>query len=145
VNSTVDLRLHHLGFVVHQIQASAPGFVRSLGAAWDGIVYEDPHQRVKVTFLETSGSDSKIELVEPASENSPVTRFLREHGGGLHHVCYEVEDLDRSLKDFRGRGAVIAKRPLPAVAFAGRRIAWVVTPEKLLVELLERTRQSGNG
>ena len=80
--------------------------------------------------------DPQIELVEPAGEDSPVLRFL-EQGGGLHHVCYEVADLEEQLVEFRSRGAVIARRPKPAVAFGGRRIAWVITAEKLLVELLE--------
>src|SRR5258708_499355 len=122
---TDRLRLHHWGFVVSDIRASAAGFVTSLGASWAGVVYDDPHQRVKVAFLATRDSDPLIELVEPAGENSPVARFLRERGGGLHHICYEVEDLEASIEDLRARGALIAKRPLPAVAFAGRRIAWV--------------------
>ncbi len=67
-----------------------------------------------------------------------MLRFLEEHEGGLHHLCYEVADLEQELADFRLRGAVIAKRPKPAAAFAGRRIAWLITAEKLLVELLEQ-------
>ena len=139
----LDLRLHHWGFVVGDLQVGASGFVTSLGAAWDGVVYEDPHQRVKVTFLTTGTAGPSFELVEPASEKSPVSRFLRERGGGLHHVCYEIEDIEAGLTDLRARGALIAKRPLPAVAFAGRRIAWVLTPEKLLVELLEKSARNG--
>lgn len=137
MTSTLGLRLHHWGFVVADLRASAAGFVNSLGAVWDGAVYEDPHQRVTVTFL-TAGEGPALELVEPAREDSPVSRFLRERGGGLHHVCYEVADLEAGIADMRARGAALAKRPLPAVAFAGRRIAWVITREKLLVELLEK-------
>ncbi len=133
----VSLALHHIGFVVAEIQSSIQAFRASLGAAWNGLVYEDPNQKVKVAFLATAPSQGQIELVEPASNDSPVTKFLRERGGGLHHLCYEVHDLERALAAFKTRGAVIAKRPLPAVAFDGRRIAWIVTPEKLLVELLE--------
>jgi methylmalonyl-CoA/ethylmalonyl-CoA epimerase len=59
-------------------------------------------------------------------------------------LCYEVLDLERALAAFKSRGAVIAKRPLPAVAFEGRRIAWIVTAEKLLIELLERGDQAAN-
>ena len=95
----------------------------------------DPHP------LETESCQGylhrQIELVEPASDDSPVTKFLRERGGGLHHLCYEVQDLEQALAAFKSRGAVLAKRPLPAVAFDGRRIAWIVTTEKLLIELLE--------
>ena len=111
--------------------------MRSLGASWDGQVFEDPHQRVKVAFLSTSEGAAQIELVEPNGEDSPVQSFLRSKGGGLHHVCYQVPDLDSGLSEMRSRGALLVKRPQPAVAFGGRRIAWVLTPEKLLVELLE--------
>ena len=142
MNRPLDLRLHHWGFVVADIERSAESFSQSLGAAWDKMVYHDPNQRVRVTFLSHTGSPV-FELVQPASEDSPVSRFLRERGGGLHHVCYEVEELEASMAELRSRGSVIAKRPLPAVAFGGRRIAWVITREKLLVELLERTAKDG--
>jgi methylmalonyl-CoA/ethylmalonyl-CoA epimerase len=133
------LRLHHIGFVVASIDDAMLGFVRSMAAEWDGRSFEDPLQKAKVAFLTTRAGEAQIELVEPLGEDSPVRRFLREKGGGLHHVCYEVADLERELADFHARGAAIAKRPKPAVAFGGRRIAWVITAEKLLVELLEET------
>lgn len=138
----VSLDLHHIGFVVAEIRSSIQAFRVSLGAAWDGSIYEDPNQKVKVAFLATSPLQGQIELVEPARADSPVTKFLLERGGGLHHLCYEVQNLEQALTVFKARGAVIAKRPLPAVAFEGRRIAWIVTAEKLLVELLE-TRKAG--
>lgn len=116
-----------------------PGFVHALGAEWDGQVFDDPLQKAKVAFLTTRAQDPQIELVEPAGEASPVHRFLLEKAGGLHHVCYEVADLETELVGFRSRGAVIASRPKPAVAFGGRRIAWIITAEKLLVELLEES------
>ena len=113
-----------------------PGFVRSMEAQWDGRSFDDPLQKARVAFMTTRPGDAKIELVEPLGEDSPVQRFLRQTGGGLHHVCYEVADLEGELAAFRSRGAAIAKRPKPAVAFGGRHIAWVITAEKLLVELL---------
>jgi methylmalonyl-CoA/ethylmalonyl-CoA epimerase len=139
-----SLRLHHVGFVVANIEQAMPGFLRSLGARWDEQIFHDPLQKVKVAFLTTRVEDPQIELVEPAGEDSPVLRFLQQ-GGGLHHVCYEVADLEQQLAEFRSRGAVIAKRPKPAVAFGGRRIAWVITAEKLLVELLEETLKDNHG
>jgi methylmalonyl-CoA/ethylmalonyl-CoA epimerase len=131
------LRLHHVGYVVGNIEASAQSFVHSMNAAWDGRVFADPLQKVKVTFLSTGTGDARIELVEPGGPDAPVRKFLDEKGGGLHHLCYETADLDQELSAMRARGGVIAKRPKPAVAFAGRRIAWVLTAEKLLIELLE--------
>ncbi len=113
-------------------------FALSLSASWDGKISLDPIQRVKVAFLSMPGTDVQMELVEPAGEQSPVQAFL-EKGGGLHHLCYEVEDCDQALSALRQRNAMIVRRPKPAVAFKGRRIAWVVSAEKLLIELLETT------
>lgn len=139
------MRLHHLGFVVADIAASLPGFQKSMAATWDEQIFYDPNQKVRVTFLTTRPGDAQIELVEPAGDDSPVLRFLNEKGGGLHHACYEVADLEASLADFRNRGSLMVKRPKPAVAFQGRRIAWLLTPEKFLVELLEEKAKPASG
>jgi methylmalonyl-CoA/ethylmalonyl-CoA epimerase len=132
-----DRRLHHVGYVVTDIATGMQGFIRSLGATWDEKIFEDPHQKVKVAFLSTGSGDALIELVEPATVDSPVRRFLEQKGGGLHHVCYEVLDLEQRLSVMKGNGAMLVRSPKPAVAFDGRRIAWVLTRERLLVELLE--------
>lgn len=64
-------------------------------------------------------------------------RFLKK-GGGLHHLCYETANLDRQLESARACGGLVTRMPLPAIAFGGRRIAWVYTRNKLLIEYLER-------
>jgi methylmalonyl-CoA/ethylmalonyl-CoA epimerase len=133
--------LHHVGFVVADIAAEVKGFARSLAATWDGRVYEDPYQRVKIAFLTLRPGDPLIELVEPMGQDSPVHRFLTERGGGLHHVCYAVGDLEVRMAEMKACRSVIIRRPKPAVAFDGRRIAWLLTAEKLLVELLEKGHQ----
>jgi methylmalonyl-CoA/ethylmalonyl-CoA epimerase len=133
-----DLRLHHLGFVVSSIGKSAESFARSLAATWDRNIIFDPIQKVKVAFFRgSSAADPLIELVEPGEPESPVSRFL-ERGGGLHHLCYEVGDLESHLTFCKSAGNVIIRPPVPAVAFEGRRIAWVVTKNRLLMEFLER-------
>jgi len=136
MNELVPSTLHHIGFVVAAIHSAMPGFLRTLNASWDEKIFEDPHQQVRVAFLTRSG-EPQIELVEPLSTDSPVNKFLLEKGGGLHHLCYQTNDLEAELRSIRARGAMLVKRPLPAVAFEGRRIAWVLTRENLLVELLE--------
>ncbi len=130
------LRLHHVGYVVDNIDASVAQFARSVNGAWDGAVFFDPIQKVKVTFISSPGTNVQIELVEPAGETSPVGAFLKS-GGGLHHLCYEVRDCERTLELIRERKGLIVRRAKPAVAFGGRKIAWAITSEKLLIELLE--------
>ncbi len=110
---------------------------RSLGATWDGNIIFDPLQKARGTFLEGAHvNDSLIELVEPDGPDSPVAHFL-QRGGGLHHLCYEVEDLEAHLAFCRSVGTIMIRPPVPAVAFGGRRIAWALAKKRLPVEFLE--------
>jgi methylmalonyl-CoA/ethylmalonyl-CoA epimerase len=130
-------RLHHVGFVVANIEACAPGISRALLADWDNEIFADPLQRVRVTFLKGGAQSPLFELVEPLGQNSPVFRFL-DAGGGLHHLCYEVSSIPEHLDRIRAAGGVIVSRAKPAVAFGGRSIAWALTREKLLLEFLQQ-------
>ena len=130
--------LHHIGYVVSSIATVGERFAKSVAATWDGRIIHDPLQKVFVSFLiPLQESSAQIELVEPSGEDSPVLAFLKR-GGGLHHLCYEVDDLDSHLQQMRLQRSLTARPPLPAVAFDGRRIAWMLTPDRLLLEFLER-------
>jgi len=130
-------RLHHVGFVVTSIAEVAVQFAESLSAAWDGRIIHDPLQMARVSFFQpaTSG-EPLIELVEPDGEDSPVKKFLQK-GGGLHHLCFEVDSLEEQLNKCRAQRDLVVRPPTPAVAFGGRLIAWVFTKHKLLVEYLQ--------
>jgi methylmalonyl-CoA/ethylmalonyl-CoA epimerase len=130
--------LHHLGFVVASITTVAEGFAASMSASWDGQIIHDPLQQVRVAFFSPADARNPVfELVEPASEISPVSNFLKKRVG-FHHVCYEIEDLESGLEQALGVGFAVASGPTPAVAFGGRRIAWVCSRSHLLMEFLER-------
>jgi methylmalonyl-CoA/ethylmalonyl-CoA epimerase len=134
------MALHHVGFVVGSIEETVERFARSISAQWDGRIIADPLQGVRVTFLRSNSShdESLIELVEPSGESSPVRNFLKR-GGGLHHLCYEIDSLTAQLQLSRSLGGLIVRQAMPAVAFGGRQIAWVYTADKLLTEFLERS------
>ena len=66
-----------------------------------------------------------------------MNRFLAA-GGGLHHICLEVADLDVHIEASRAAGCTLVRVPLPAAAFGGRKIAWITTPTGQLIELLQR-------
>jgi methylmalonyl-CoA/ethylmalonyl-CoA epimerase len=145
MHNSMPPALHHIGFVVSSIAPALEGFLRSLNASWDERIFEDPIQKVRVAFLTTHPGEPQIELVEPVGESSPVRKFLQEKGGGLHHFCYETDNLESEVQSFRSRRAILVRHPAPAVAFDGRKIAWVLTREHLLVELLEKHRTSDAG
>jgi len=130
--------LHHLGCVVPSISAVADAFAASISASWNGQIIHDPFQRVHVAFFKPVDARNPVyELVEPAADDSPVTRFLKK-GGGLHHVCYEIDNLESGLEEARKVGFVVVSPAKPAVAFGGRRIAWICSKNRLLIEFLER-------
>jgi methylmalonyl-CoA/ethylmalonyl-CoA epimerase len=132
--------LHHLGFVVESIADCVARFTQAIRGVWDGRIIHDPIQGVHATFLQPpSAAEALIELVQPDGPQSGLAPFLKR-GGGLHHLCYEVDELDEQLEYSRSLGAVMTRKPTPAVAFDGRRVAWIYTRDKLLLEYLERRR-----
>jgi methylmalonyl-CoA epimerase len=94
-------------------------------------------QKVLAAFLPVG--ESRIELLEPLGEDSPVARFLARRGAGLHHVCFAVDDLDGALEDLSARGfRLIHRTGIPGAG--GKRVAFL-HPEAgggVLIELAER-------
>jgi methylmalonyl-CoA/ethylmalonyl-CoA epimerase len=137
-NAFQNSRLHHVGYVVASIAETVAGYQAALSVNWDGRIVHDPLQMVQVTFLPSNGADgATVELVEPAGPRSPVRKFA-EAGGGIHHVCYEVNDLKAQVESAQQAGCILVRVPLPAAAFDGRKIAWIKTGSGQLVEFLQR-------
>ena len=100
--------------------------------------FDDPIQKVSVNFLAKSDKDvAEIELIAPLSEDSPITSMLAKSGGGAYHLCFETCDIDQALIHAKNNGCMIVSPPVPAVAFGGRRIAWIYTRSRQLFELVE--------
>jgi methylmalonyl-CoA/ethylmalonyl-CoA epimerase len=99
--------------------------------------FSDPIQRVSVCFLGRGiTNDITIELVEPLDDESPIRKILAK-GGGAYHICYEVADVEETLRKAVDQGCIVVSRPAPAVAFENRRIAWFYTQTRQLIEILE--------
>jgi hypothetical protein len=86
--------------------------------------------------LGAGGPDVEIELVAPLNDQSPIKRLLGK-GGGVYHLCYEAADLDSAIAKLVAAGCLVVSQPVPAVAFSGRRIAWLYSPLRQLFELVE--------
>jgi methylmalonyl-CoA/ethylmalonyl-CoA epimerase len=84
-------RLNHVAIAVKDLEASAKVYRDTLGATLSAPLPQ-PEHGVTVIFVELP--NSKIELLEPLGADSPINAFLeRNPGGGIHHVCYEVDDI----------------------------------------------------
>jgi methylmalonyl-CoA/ethylmalonyl-CoA epimerase len=135
-----SFRFHHAGVAVRNLQDALPDFTALFGYQTISGPFDDPVQNVSVCFLSRGPSDPVIELVAPLGPNSPVDRLLKK-GGGVYHLCYEVPDLDLAIHHLADHGAYLLHEPAPAVAFGMRRIAWLMTQQNLLVELLASSLQ----
>ena len=130
--------LHHIGVATQNALLDSKEWQLTFGLTVVSDLIYDPIQKVRVLLLSDGKKDGTLlELVEPASEDSPVGTFLKTKSR-FYHVCYEVDDLEGALRHVRAQGALVIKQPVSAVAYAGRRIAWCYTRTKNLVELLER-------
>src|SRR5215471_4605931 len=129
------MRLHHIGIAVRDIAKDPERYQKALGILLESRIVEDKSQRVRVRFGSIVGS-VLVEFVEPIGEASPVTGWV-ERGGGVYHVCYQVKDLEQELDHVCRAGGILVTRPCPAPALGNKRIAFVYTRGRNLVEFLE--------
>ena len=135
--SADQLKIHHLGIAVADMDAALAVYQNALGFVLDSEMFDDPIQQVQVCFLKAKSNDGfLIELIKPLGPSSPVNGYLSK-GIGAYHICYEVDEIEKQLAELRSQKCLPIGPLVPAVAFAGRRIAWCVTPTKHLIELVE--------
>jgi catechol 2,3-dioxygenase-like lactoylglutathione lyase family enzyme len=130
-------RLHHVGILVEDIPRAAEQLKARFGYTIESPIIEDARQTAFVQFLKLPGADHWTELVSPNGPNSVLSSGLRRGNGGTHHLCYEVKDLDAAFTRLRETEMMAVAAPVPATAFSGRRIAWLVDRHRLLIELVE--------
>src|SRR6266487_5404779 len=105
-------RIYHVAVIVRDIEQALVFYRDTLGII-PGEIKEVPTEQVRIAFLPMGGPDgSEIELIEPISTDSSLTKFLEKRGEGLHHICLEVDDIDTALVDMQAKGApVLDKQP----------------------------------
>jgi len=132
-----DLRLHHVGIVVPVIEERRSFYTDVLRYRQRTPVIHDPVQTAFVQFFLIPGSDHYIELVAPDSESSKLWNASRKRLP-LNHLCYSCAKIAETVSSLEESGCFIIQEPAPAVAFDGRSIAWLKTPERMLIEIVER-------
>ena len=114
-------KINHIGIAVKSIAASAPFYRDVLGMVFEGEEVVAA-QKVKVAFF--SVGESRIELLEPTADDSPVAKFLEKNGEGTHHVAYEVDDLVATLARLKAAGVRLIDE-VPRSGAHGTRIAFL--------------------
>jgi len=127
---------HHLGVACADLDAEA-GHWHSLGYREESARFMDPNLGVQGVFM-TAGAGPRIELVAPATDFSHVLTPWLERGVKIYHAAYEVDSLQRSLQHLESKGARTVVKPIPAVAFGGRQIAFSLMRNLVLIEFIQR-------
>jgi methylmalonyl-CoA/ethylmalonyl-CoA epimerase len=127
-------KLDHLGIAVRSI-AEARAFWEALGLTIEEIE-EVPQEGVRVAMLRLG--ETRIELLEPTADDSPVARFLERRGPGIHHLCVESDALGDDDARLRAAGVELL-RPVPTAGAGGARVQFVHPKSAggVLVELAE--------
>jgi methylmalonyl-CoA/ethylmalonyl-CoA epimerase len=134
----LDFKLLHVGVAVPALGPVAESLEKLFGYKLVSGPFDDPIQKVSVEFLAQSAEDAaEIELIAPAAEDSPIRSMLAKDGGGAYHLCFETSDIEAAVAHAKALGCIIVSPPVPAVAFQGRRIAWIYTRSRQLFELVE--------
>ena len=94
-------KVHHIGIAVHDIEKSLELYRDLLGLSCEG-THEVPEQKVITAFFPVG--DTHLELIQPTEGNVGVTKFLEKRGEGVHHLCFEVDDIEAALTACQSRG-----------------------------------------
>jgi methylmalonyl-CoA epimerase len=114
-------RIHHLGVAVEDLDEAVDTYQRLLGAE---VERRDTVEAQGVEAAAVRLGDSRVELVAPLADETPVGKFLANRGPGMHHVAYEVEDLRRELDELAGKGVELIDQE-PHRGLFGLEVAFV--------------------
>jgi methylmalonyl-CoA/ethylmalonyl-CoA epimerase len=134
-------RIYHLGYAVEDIEAASRFYRENFGAEPTEPEVIEEQGIVAVMFRV---GESMIELVQPTRPDSPVGRFLERRGEGVHHVAYEVDDLDAALMELKNNGVELVDEE-PRTGVGGTRVAFVHPKGAfgVLTELVELPDRGG--
>jgi methylmalonyl-CoA/ethylmalonyl-CoA epimerase len=134
-------RIYHLGYAVEDIEATSRFYRENFGVEPGEPEMVEEQGIVAVMFRV---GESMVELVQPTRPDSPVGRFLERHGEGVHHVAYEVDDLEAALRELRRNGVEIVDEE-PRIGAGGTRMAFIHPKSAfgVLTELVELPDRGG--
>ena len=128
------MRIHHIGYLVKNIEKA----IRTLEATGytvaQGVVY-DRYREVDIAFLERDGYT--IELVSPKTESSVVAGLIKRYKNAPYHICYVSDDFSHDVEKLCGGGYRQIDEPTPAPALGGRNVCFFMSPAVGMIELLD--------
>ena len=116
-------RINHIAIAVPDIEKASSIWENALGANISP-TQSLPEHGVKVVFIESP--NTKVELLEPLNKQSPISKFLeRNPSGGMHHICYEVSNLEKAAQRLKSVGAKVLGDGLPKIGAHGNPVIFL--------------------
>ncbi len=116
-------RLNHVAIAVPDLEAACAQYRDTMGASV-GAPQDEPDHGVTVVFIELP--NTKLELLYPLGENSPILGFLAKNpSGGIHHMCYEVEDILDARDGLKASGARVLGNGEPKIGAHGKPVLFL--------------------
>lgn len=130
------MKIDHIGIATHRIADSSAVYCEALGLT-AGELEDVPGQRVRVAMLPVG--ESRIELLEPTSDESPISKFLAKRGPGIHHIAFGVDDIRAELADLKSKGTRLIDEE-PRTGSGGCLVAFIHPSSTggVLIELVQR-------
>jgi len=133
--------LHHVAIAVRNIHEVERLYQTALGlkVTHREIVEE---QGVRSSMLEPEYGGTPIELLEPLSDNSPISKFLEKRGEGIHHICFAVDNIELAIKRLKEQGVQLIDES-PRSGVYGARVAFIhpKAMNGVLIELAEMRKK----
>jgi methylmalonyl-CoA/ethylmalonyl-CoA epimerase len=130
-----DLKFHHIGIATSDIDRTSRFYLDAGYVMTDMVV--DVIQKVKISFL-TKENMPQIELLEPICEDTPVTKILTKTGVTPYHICYEADDMEKTIKDLKKKHFIPLFKPVRAIALKNKFICFLYNIDVGLIEITEK-------
>lgn len=129
------MKIDHICFAVKNLGEGIAYWENVFGYRQMTEVVQNSLQKVKVVFL-CKGDSVLVKLIEPAEDNKSLINFVNK-GGGFHHLCFRVADMEGQLEDLKGKGLLTLVPPQPGEAFNNHDIAFLLARYSLNIELID--------
>jgi methylmalonyl-CoA/ethylmalonyl-CoA epimerase len=138
LSSFMDVKFHHAGWVVPDIEQAIGKMNELFGPLGDVRIVEDSIQKARLAIVPVK-DEQVLELIEPVGNDSPAMKYLEKSGGGgVYHVCLEVKNIEEAWKEVRSKGGLPLSTPVPATLFEDRKIFFAYIRGMGLIEFLEQ-------
>ncbi len=135
------MKIDHICFAVKNISEGVAYWESVFGYRQMTEVVQNSLQKVKVAFLCKEDS-LLVKLIEPLEDNLSLVNFVNR-GGGFHHLCFRVENMEEQLNELKGKGLIMLVPPQPGEAFNNHNIAFLLAKYGTNVELIDTDEKAG--